>query len=197
MPESSILQLARMDAWIMTVLECMMANEKRGGSRQKLYMETYQKFLPIALGQLSEALYNWVQEWEPSDLAKPYSVFDIDIVSSTDQGKEQVFSKAYEACIPVYVPTTKCAYLAIRHDWFTKYVGDELGKVYDCYIAEFSKDYSELKMLSAPTHQSDPDSSAVPTGHVQRTESFADSLDLPPPLSSSVAGGESGIEPAN
>ena len=32
-PESSILQLARMDAWIMTVLECLVVVRKRSPSQ--------------------------------------------------------------------------------------------------------------------------------------------------------------------
>ena len=193
-PESSILQLARMDAWIMTVLDCLLADEKRGGKRQKLYVDTFQKFLPIAMGQLSEELYDWVKYWAPDDLATAVSEFDIDAVPTPGETKDQVFSKTYEACIPVYVPTAKCAYLAIRSDWFTTYVGDELGKVYDCYIAEFSEDYSDLKKLSGPTP-----APASPFAPVQARESFADSLDLPPPLPSAVAGtGDvSGVEPAN
>ena len=205
-PESSILQLARMDAWIMTVLECLEANEKRGGKRQKQYMDTFQKFLPIAMGQLSEALYHWVDEWEPADLEMPLSEFDVDTVPSPAEAKDKVFSKTYRACIPVYVPTANCAYLSIRSEWFTKYVGKELGKVYDCYIGEFSTDYSELKKLSAPI--SEPHSNAGAASRAAlRNENFADSLeDVPPlapevcpplPISGAGADVESGIEPAN
>ena len=158
------------------------------------------------MGQLSEALYHWVEDWEPTDLEIPLSEFDVDTVPSPAQAKDKVFSKTYRACIPVYVPTANCAYLSIRSEWLTKYVGKELGKVYDCYIAEFSTDYSELNKLSEPISEPHSNDGAASSAAL-RKESFEDSLEvvptLPlevcPPLSSRGAGsgGESGIEPAN
>lgn len=186
-PESTILQLARLDAWIMTVLKCMVVTEIRGGQSQKIYMDTFQEFLPIAMGQLSEALYDWVDEWEPEDLTAPteadtMSMTD-DIITSVER-KERVFIKVYQACTPVYVPSGRRSYLAIRNEWFTKYVGDELGKIYDCYIAEFSENYSQLKKLSVPGGE---------TYQGNRYERFADTPPPPPPVNSSVTGGDSDI----
>ena len=62
--------------------------------------------------------------------------------------KQTVFSKTYKACVPVFVPTVNRAYLSIRHDWFSEFIGDEVGIVYDCYIAEFTEDYKELNKIS-------------------------------------------------
>lgn len=44
----------------------------------------------------------------------------------------------YRACVPVYVTAPNRSYLAINVEWFSKYVGNELVKVKDCYIAECS-----------------------------------------------------------
>ena len=51
--------------------------------------------------------------------------------------------------MPVYVPETGHTYLAIQEEWFKKYVGEELGKIYDCYIAVFSDAYKQLKKLGS------------------------------------------------
>lgn len=44
----------------------------------------------------------------------------------------------------MYVPTKNRSYVAINTELFSKYVGDELGKVYDFYIVEFWKDYHHV-----------------------------------------------------
>lgn len=49
--------------------------------------------------------------------------------------------------MPIYVPSGNRCYLAIRNDWFSEYSEDELGKIYDCYIEEFSEDYIQLKKI--------------------------------------------------
>lgn len=60
-----------------------------------------------------------------------------------------MFGKEYNACVLVHVPTLNKTYLAIRSDWFKSYVGDELGRIYDCYIGQFNEDYSGLQMITA------------------------------------------------
>ena len=39
-------------------------------------MDTFQKFLPIDMGHLSEELYHWVQEWEPTGIEMTLSEMD-------------------------------------------------------------------------------------------------------------------------
>lgn len=58
-----------------------------------------------------------------------------------DNAMERSFRKECNACVPVYVLTKNCSDLAINAECFSKYFVDEMGKVYDYYIAEFSKDY--------------------------------------------------------
>lgn len=42
-----------------------------------------------------------------------------------------LFGKAYEACIPVFVPTVGRLYLLIRCERISEFTGDDIGKVYD------------------------------------------------------------------
>lgn len=39
----------------------------------------------------------------------------------------------------MYVPTPNRSYVEINVEWFSKLVGDEMGKVYACYIAKVSQ----------------------------------------------------------
>ena len=149
--EMSIIWLARLDALIMTVLNCMNADEGRGGQRQRLYVYTFTKYLPIAMCQISEDLYDYVKKCKAEDLEMESSVVDGMEGAGTDSetsAKQRVFSKTYKACVPVFVPTVNRAYLSIRHDWFSEFIGDEVGTVYDCYIAEFTEDYKKLNKIS-------------------------------------------------
>lgn len=74
--------------------------------------------------------------WEPRDL-------NISTHSATDAEaeKEMVFGKLYNSYVPVYVPTFNRSYLTIHWELFSELIGDELGKVYDCYIAYFGPLY--------------------------------------------------------
>lgn len=110
-----------------------------------------------------------------------------DEIPSSVEHTERVFSKTYNECTPVYVPTIGRAYLAIRNEWFTKYVVHELWKIYDCYITEFSEEYSKRGRLCAP---------GVEAYAGSRYESYADATPPQPPVNSRVTGGDSDIEPA-
>lgn len=55
--------------------------------------------------------------------------------------------KSYNACMLVYMPKVNCSYLEIHSDWFSEYVGDQLGKIYDCVIAEIVADYRQLNNI--------------------------------------------------
>lgn len=148
--EFSILQLARLDAWIMTVINCPGLEELRGGTRQKKYVETFHKFLPIAKDQLTREMYEYVEDWEEEDLEVPGSA-DEDSIKTDEERMSRVYGKKYIACIPVYVPSLQTSFLSVRSEWMNRYVGFELGRVYDCNIAEFSKDHRKISMLTSST----------------------------------------------
>ena len=148
--ETSILLLARLDAWIMTVLVCSTTEGLKGGLRQKVYNETFEKYLSLATSQIIKSLYMFVQNWEPEDLKfAPLAPSDS---TTTDDGDgrdlDSIFQKTYEACVPVYIPSLDKAYLAIKADWFSQYVGNDIGIVHDCYIGQFSSDFKTLVMAT-------------------------------------------------
>lgn len=59
-----------------------------------------------------------------------------------------VLWKSYKACLSVYVPTVDRYYLAICCECFLGFIGNELGKLYDCYIADPSTAYTERTEIS-------------------------------------------------
>ena len=92
----------------------------------------------------------FVQNWEPEDLKfAPLAPSDS---TTTDDGDgrdlDSIFQKTYEACVPVYIPSLDKAYLAIKADWFSQYVGNDIGIVHDCYIGQFSSDFKTLVMAT-------------------------------------------------
>ena len=123
----------------MTVLTCLGVEEKKGGRLQLTYVETFERYLPVAMKQITSSLYKFVMDWEPADF-----IINIPPPTNEDDGSgqdsvtvsEEVFRKKYNACQPVYVPSFKKFYLAIKADWFSKYVGSELCLVRDCYVAK-------------------------------------------------------------
>lgn len=88
------------------------------------------------MGQLSEELYNFVNKREAGDL-NIAADGKIEATRNDDEAKEWVFRKSHNQYVLVYVPTAIRSYLVIRSGWFSEYVGDQLGTIYDCYIAEF------------------------------------------------------------
>lgn len=73
----------------------------------------------------------------------------MEATTNDDDAKERVFGKSYNACVTFYVPTVNSSYIEIHSGLFSEYVEDELGKICDSYIAELSKDYSQLNKISA------------------------------------------------
>jgi hypothetical protein len=146
--ECSILLLARLDAWIMTVIHCMGYERNRGGQRQRMFMEVFEKVLPIATAQLTKGIYEFVDDWEPGDLVVPELQSSIDGGCGTEAMLGEIFSKTYKACVPVYVPSLRKTYIAVKTEWFKEFIGTELGEVKDCYIAEYDEEYKELNVIS-------------------------------------------------
>lgn len=110
---------------------------------QKIYVNTFQALLPITIGQFLEELHNFVEICEPKDLK-----ISTHRAINTEVAKAMVFGNSYKTCVPVYV-TVDSSHLEIRCSWFSEFIGDELGKLYDFCIPAFSANYSERTEISA------------------------------------------------
>lgn len=66
--ERRIIELARLDAWIITVVICLTDSDITGGRLRKLYTETFEKYLSIDMDQICSSFHSYVEKWEPEDL---------------------------------------------------------------------------------------------------------------------------------
>ena len=67
--ETSIVVLTRLDAWIATVVQLLVPSEKLGGGRQRDYNHTFHQNHISAMHQLINNIYEFVNYWEPGELA--------------------------------------------------------------------------------------------------------------------------------
>lgn len=65
--ESSTAQLAHLDAFIATVMTFLTKPEKRGGSRQKIYADTYSSYVNTAIKQLVRRVSSFLKTWNPDE----------------------------------------------------------------------------------------------------------------------------------
>lgn len=136
--QSSILYLARLDAWIATVAKCLGIPEGRGGQRQRTFNDYYHSFFTLSVEQILAKVCDYVSEKYPEELHLDWS--SENPVVSTD-------SQTRVATSVVEVPSTKKYYIAIRPDWFNENVSAILGDVLDCYIAEAPCGGGHLKVM--------------------------------------------------
>lgn len=96
--ETTILSLAKIYSCIMTVLHCLGSEENRGGNRQKLYVEKFQSFLPIAMRQITWTLYKFLEERGPDDFViAPYCPDSFEKCGEEENAMERLFRKKYNA----------------------------------------------------------------------------------------------------
>ena len=145
--EWSITAVTRVDAWIMTILECLSVDAIRGGGRQKEYAAKFEGFLPVAVKQMTRSIYAYVRRWEPRD-------FDVWFGSGIDEGSgrdeviEHIFTRPYVATVPVHNTSADKVYLAVERTWFETYIGKELGPVCDAYIAVLNESMDQFVPLA-------------------------------------------------
>lgn len=134
----TVLALARLDAWIASVVELLAETDSRGGRRQKDYADTFGKFLHLATRQLIGSVRQFAEYWHPEE-------FDVDSENeSISARKSFVINMPRTATRVLTLPSVSKTYLAIRADWFNKYVSKMLGHIHDCYIAEFAEDFKSI-----------------------------------------------------
>lgn len=140
---TSILSLCRIDAWILTVIEHIDSGEGRGGKRQKVYSDTYGKFLELATSQLIGSISEFVEKWEPEELTVP------NCDGSMEERKRAVLDMPREATKLIYYPSPPQWYISVESSWFKQFITDELGNIHDCYIASISSDFSSIQLLGS------------------------------------------------
>ena len=95
---SSILYLARLDAWIATVAKRLGIPDGRGGQRQGIFSKQYHSFLTLAVQQILGKVCEVVREMYPDELRLDWN-FDNPVLSSK--------SETRVATVVVEIPSTK------------------------------------------------------------------------------------------
>lgn len=128
--DSTIMVLARLDAWVGTVVSCMRQPEGRGGQRQRIFHSMFSKYLPLATVQLLRYVRTIVELRHPKELE--YRLLGGD--GDEDEDDDPFGNKMRTATDVVRVPSESAFYLAVREHWFTENVSEELGAILDCYV---------------------------------------------------------------
>lgn len=141
--EGKILSLARIDAWIITVMEGFASRESRVGHRQKTFADTFARNVKLQLhrftlvGRTRQSV-----EWcEPKELNVPIER------ENEEARKEAVLGMNWRATMMVKSSRRQVKFITVCHEWSADYTGRGLGKIYHCFIAEFCRDCSKIIYL--------------------------------------------------
>ena len=142
--EGTIMMLARLDAFIMTVIQCLSdtGRETVGGHRQKLYHDMFCHALPKACNQLIGKIRVYIQAWAPLELDS--CVLPLPIEQGGSGSQQEVHRGATAEII---VPSLSRRVIAVRAEYFATYITPELGAVCDCYVAEYDPQGMCMRLL--------------------------------------------------
>ena len=130
--ESSITRLARLDAWIATVVCSLEGSIGQGGQRQKIFQDMFGKFLPAATMQILSSVIELIRRKHP---------LEVGMAQSGRQPDDEVMREEDRVATAVIDDTQQqMQYLVVTERWFSENVGKELGCVMDCFIGK--KDYA-------------------------------------------------------
>lgn len=134
--ERSITQLARLDALVVSVARCLVQTEKRGALRQKLYSDKFTSHVSEAFNLPIRKFRKFVQIWEPEELEFQSEVTKSD---SEEKIKRKGVRQPRPATHVVLAPSVNRIFITSESKRLTNYVEEELGRIYDRYIADVSK----------------------------------------------------------
>lgn len=123
--ESSILMLARADAWITVSLEMFEEKETRGGRRNSRFRALFKQYVPLALEAILETCRKKVAERYEEEVKSVRMGMDTTAQFGNDQRNATIVFK---------MPSSGMLYLAVRSTYFSNEISNMLGNVKDCYI---------------------------------------------------------------
>lgn len=143
--DDTVLSLARLDAWIFTVLQNLTLEISSVDTRQKKYWEFFGKMIQLATNQIFGTVSLLLKYREPQELRIPDNKFRL------DQQKSDVFKMDREATMMIESPSTNKLYTAVDKNWCVQYIGPQLG-VNDLCISKFDQDYLQVTALGSNFH---------------------------------------------
>lgn len=137
---TSIVSLARLDAWIGTLVTQLGLTGDRsgtGGQVQKAYTNMFGEMLPVALSQIIGTIRRFVEHWEPRELS-------VSSAERVEDRKDFVLSMERDATCVFTNRESSEWFIAVKPSWFKQYITEEMGTVCDCVIATLSADFSSI-----------------------------------------------------
>ena len=128
--------MARLDAWVATVVEELRAKKLRGGDTRKKYTNRFGRMLTMATRQLIGSVGSLVQNSASQDLGNP-----------PDKKRKFIMDMDRVATVVLHVSSHKKWFLAVSATWFKEHVTDDIGSINDCYIAEVNADFTSVTVL--------------------------------------------------
>ena len=125
--DSTILYLARLDAWIYTSIKLLNHRAKKGGDTQKIFQDTFAVFLKKAVLSIIQQIREVVSFSTQEELDK----------KETETGTSEnaaIESTWRESTIVRVMPGKEQFYLCVNPVWFKDHISRRLGNVRDAYI---------------------------------------------------------------
>ena len=170
---SSILDLARLDAWIYTWIEVtrdMIRNESTntcGGTRNRQFNDRFKTYLPQSLEQLLRTCRRELEKLKPGELKKPFHfderddairrgrvqqyIESIEIDSSFEQAllEGDVFNRAGRCFTKAFMnPENRYDYISLTPEFFKNYICPWIGDVLDCFVGRCESNEVEYREVT-------------------------------------------------
>lgn len=145
--DSSILMLARADAWITVCLEMLEENETRGGKRNNRFRSLFKRYIPLAMEAILLACRN--------EVLKNYAM-EARLSMGRGRSRSSFGNDQRRATIVFRMPSSGLLYLAVRSGYFANDISTVLGNVKDCYIGRASpssKSFHEILASDSDHHE--------------------------------------------
>ena len=147
--ETSILTLARLDAWLVTTVECLDEPKGKGGARQKEFTRRYSQYVGVAFQQLVGMVVYCMSCLQGSQAREETDVVESEQRTSAQSrhvfASRTVTREAVEVwqsgegsgIVHVVDDVNRCSSLVlVSEDWIQSHITSNLGAVMDCVIAQ-------------------------------------------------------------
>lgn len=112
--------------------------EKLQWATSKEYAQTYQWNIKLAVTQIVGHIRVLIKWWNTEELEVPMKR-EVGKV-----GQEGLLSMKQITTVVTKSARQQKTYMVVWHEWFTEYIGRELGNMYECFIEEDCEDCSKM-----------------------------------------------------
>lgn len=144
--DGTVLSITRADSWITACMKLMKEKRSKGGNTGSLYVNEFDRLLPIATEQFLRQCRNVIKDKFQGEFVVQYGNNNPFMVS---RGGTRCFR----------MPQNKHIYLAVRSSVFINTFTKHLGNVMDCYVGRAHQGNTSFHALSLLDEDDDCDTS--------------------------------------